>query len=310
MDADDLELFRTAVIGTIAGRSGSALDSALAELGWLDAFDDDPRAAISVLFEAQGEACTASSSLARLMAHVLGHDGVLLLPSISSSDPPGLIDGTSIIVRGTSPTAGADRLVVVVADSSISRAVTTTADRFDFHRIGGLDPDLGLFEVSGTIASDDAVEAEWTAAVDLGRIALAHELTGVAAAMLELARTHALEREQFGQPIAGFQAVKHRLADTLIAIETARAAVDLAWDDRSSTTAAMAKAVAGRSARTAMKHCQQVLAGIGFTIEHPLHRYVRRVVSLDLTLGSSQTLTSRLGAEIIADGDLPPMLAL
>ncbi len=72
----------------------------------------------------------------------------------------------------------------------------------------------------------------------------------------------------------------------------------------------MAKAVAGRQARTTARHCQQVLAGIGFTIEHPLHRYVRRTLVLDALLGSAASLTTSLGTELIDDRQLPPLLPL
>ena len=73
---------------------------------------------------------------------------------------------------------------------------------------------------------------------------------------------------------------------------------------------AMAKASAGRSARTAARHCQQVLAGIGFTTEHPLHRSVRRVLVLDGLFGSARTLTAALGEDLLATRQLPPLLPL
>ena len=113
-----------------------------------------------------------------------------------------------------------------------------------------------------------------------------------------------------GIPISQFQAVRHRLAEALIAIETAQAALGAAWDDRSPTTAAMAKALAGRGARTATRHCQQVLAGIGFTTEHPFHGYVRRVLVLDEVLGSARTLTRKLGDDLLRTGQLPALLPL
>jgi alkylation response protein AidB-like acyl-CoA dehydrogenase len=72
----------------------------------------------------------------------------------------------------------------------------------------------------------------------------------------------------------------------------------------------VAKAVAGRSARTAARHCQQVLAGIGFTTEHPLHRYVRRVVVLDRLLGDARSLTRSLGDDLVERGSLPSILPL
>ena len=112
--------------------------------------------------------------------------------------------------------------------------------------------------------------------------------------MLELAREHALERIQFGRPIARFQAVRHRLAETLVAIEAADAAarrrlVRPLADQRPRWR----RRIAGRGARTAARHCQQVLAGIGFTTEHPLHRYVRRVLVLEQLFGTTRALTPR-----------------
>ena len=134
-----------------------------------------------------------------------------------------------------------------------------------------------------------------------------HELVGAARAMLELARAHALDRIQFGQPIGRFQAVRHRLADTLVAVEAADAALDAAWEDPSPPAAAMAKALAGRGARTAARHAQQVLAGIGFTTEHDLHRYVRRVLVLDQLVGAGRALTTDLGHQLLASRQLPPL---
>jgi alkylation response protein AidB-like acyl-CoA dehydrogenase len=141
-------------------------------------------------------------------------------------------------------------------------------------------------------------------------MAVGHELIGASRTMLELARVHALERVQFGRPIAGFQAVRHRLADSLVAIESAEALLGGSWEDRSPATAAMAKATAGRAARTTARHCQQVLAGIGFTTEHDLHRDVRRILALDELFGSSRGLTAAVGSDILATRRLPPLLPL
>jgi alkylation response protein AidB-like acyl-CoA dehydrogenase len=128
--------------------------------------------------------------------------------------------------------------------------------------------------------------------------------------MLALARQHALERIQFGRPIATFQAVRHRLAEAFVAIESADAALAAAWDDRTPFAACVAKAVAGRSARTVARHCQQVLAGIGFTTEHDLHLYVRRAIVLDRLLGDARSLTRRLGQDLLARRSLPSILPL
>ena len=67
---------------------------------------------------------------------------------------------------------------------------------------------------------------------------------------------------------------------------------------------------AGRGALTAARHCQQVLAGIGFTTEHPLHHHTRRARVLDQLLGDTRTLTRRLGDDLVATRTLPALLPL
>lgn len=142
------------------------------------------------------------------------------------------------------------------------------------------------------------------------RLAVGWWLVGASRAMLTLARQHALDRVQFGRPIAGFQAVRHRLAETLVAIEGAEATLSLPGADNPDLTALLAKAAAGKAALTAAKHCQQVLGGIGFTAEHDLHHHVKRVLVLDGLLGSSRELTRRAGAGLRARGSAPRLAQL
>jgi alkylation response protein AidB-like acyl-CoA dehydrogenase len=179
--------------------------------------------------------------------------------------------------------------------------------------VSGMDPSLGLVEVEGEYTAGDREDLSpdaWTDAVAVSQLALSHELIGGARAMLALARDHAVERIQFGQPIAQFQAVRHRLADTYVAIESAEAAVDAAWDDGSALAAAIAKAVAGRNARLAARHCQQVLAGIGFTAEHAFHGYLRRVLVLEQLFGDARSLTVTVGEDLLRTRQVPPLLPL
>jgi hypothetical protein len=135
-------------------------------------------------------------------------------------------------------------------------------------------------------------------------------LVGSARAMLSLARQHALDRVQFGRPIASFQAVRHRLAETLVAIEGAEATLVLPAEDSPDLGAMLAKAAAGKAALTAARHCQQVLGGIGFTAEHDLHRHVKRALVLDGLLGSSKELTRKAGAGLRARGSVPRLAQL
>ncbi|CAN5624686.1 acyl-CoA dehydrogenase family protein [soil metagenome] len=142
------------------------------------------------------------------------------------------------------------------------------------------------------------------------RRALGWWLIGASRAMLSLARQHALDRVQFGKPIASFQAVRHRLAETLVAIEGAEAALELPSEDNPDLTALLAKAAAGKAALLTAKNCQQVLGGIGFTEEHALHHHVKRVLVLDGLLGSSRELTRRAGAGLRARGSVPRLAQL
>jgi len=71
-----------------------------------------------------------------------------------------------------------------------------------------------------------------------------------------------------------------------------------------------AKSLAGRGASAAARHAQQVLAGIGFTAEHPSHRSYRRVLLLDQLFGSAHTLTVELGDQLLRSRQLPVLMPL
>ncbi len=300
--------------------AGRALDLSLDELGWHQALTVDPRTAVSLLFEIQGAVNTSSSALGSVLGYALGVEpsptAGIILPAAGQWRAPGEIGPAGFSVRGLGPVALVESptAVIVTGSAGSLRAVEVSTANLTLRPVRGLDPDAGLVEVTGRGvpfgAGRDVPTEQWAEAMALGRLALGHELVGAARAILELARTHAMERIQFGRPIGTFQAVRHRLADTLVAIEAADASLDAAWEERTSEAAAMAKALAGRGARVAARHCQQVLAGIGFTTEHQLHRYVRRVVVLDQLLGAGKTLTRELGAELIVTRQLPDLLPL
>lgn len=324
MDADERELFTTTLQQVTAATTEAALDAALDDLGWREALLTDPRTAVSLLFELQGAAGATSSALDAVVLQSLGlaleddlaPDVGVVLPPLGRIDPPGSVAGEGVAVDGLALAGltGRDRAVVVAGAGEGSVAAVVDTAGLELRTVHGLDPRLGIIEVTGTHLSatmrSEAPPAAWPAAVAAGQRALAHELVGASRTMLGLAREHALERIQFGRPIGMFQAVRHRLAEAYVAIEAADAALTAAWDDGTPFTAAMAKAVAGRSARTVSRHSQQVLAGIGFTTEHDLHLYVRRVIVLDRLLGDSRSLTRRLGEDLLASRSLPSILPL
>jgi hypothetical protein len=320
MDSVDLELFEQSLAHATSDYSGHALDAALEELGWPDALAIEPPAAISTLFPLQGANNSTSSALDHVVLHSLGlHPpparGVVL-PAIGQWDPPGTLSSDGLQVNGLASGAlrGLEFAVVVAATERGPTALAVPSASLTVARVDGVDPNYGLSLVTGedirTYTELEPAPADWTSAVAFARLALAHELVGASRKMLELAREHAVERMQFGRPISSFQAIRHRLADTLVAIEMAEALLDAAWLDVTPNSAAMAKAVAGRQARVTGRQCQQVLAGIGFTTEHPLHLFVRRTLVLDGLFGTAASVTKALGEEMIRVASLPPLLPL
>ncbi len=297
MEAEERGLFEATLRRACASADGAALDRALDQLGWADALAADPRTAIATLFEQVGTANTVTSALDRVVGVALGvtigPSAGVVLPALGRTDPPGRLVGDGLLVGGMASASLADTASAwMVADSDDGpRVVEVATADLTLRAVRGVDPRSGLIEVSGDGVAPTAPgrpeAADWPRAVALAQLATAHELVGASRAMLELARAHALGRIQFGRPIADFQAVRHRLADTLVAVEATDALLDSAWDEGTPTAAASAKALAGRSAKTAARHCQQVLAGIGFTTEHDFHHYVRRVLVLDQRFGAS-----------------------
>jgi alkylation response protein AidB-like acyl-CoA dehydrogenase len=119
------------------------------------------------------------------------------------------------------------------------------------------------------------------------RAAAAAEALGIAQRALDLGVEHAKTRTQFGKPIGTYQAVSHPLAQTYTDVELARSLVYwAAWcvaenDGRAPLAAAAAKAFATEAAVVACERSIQVHAGIGFTWEHPLHRFYKRAQWLE-----------------------------
>jgi alkylation response protein AidB-like acyl-CoA dehydrogenase len=129
---------------------------------------------------------------------------------------------------------------------------------------------------------------------DIARAMFAAEAAGLAAETTEQAAGYAKVREQFGRPIATFQAVKHHCANMLVAAELGTAA---AWDagraglgggDQLSFTAAIAAALAIPAAVANASLNIQVHGGIGFTWEHDAHLYVRRAAAIAAVLDTEQ----------------------
>ncbi len=135
---------------------------------------------------------------------------------------------------------------------------------------------------------------------ELAATLAAAEAAGVARRTLTIAVEYAKVREQFGQPIGGFQAIKHLCAEMLCRAEAAEA---LAWDAAAGQhplSVASAAVVALDAAVANAEDCVQVLGGIGFTWEHDAHLYLRRAVALRQWLGGSGPWRRRAAALALA----------
>ncbi len=135
--------------------------------------------------------------------------------------------------------------------------------------------------------------------------ALALEAVGIAQRALELGVEYVSEREQFGKRIGTYQAVSHPLADTYVETELARSlAYWAAWcvsehEDGAPTAAAAAKAFCAETAVAACERSIQVHGGIGFTWEHPLHRYYKRAQWLDAFGGHAAVQRAVVAAALL-----------
>lgn len=160
--------------------------------------------------------------------------------------------------------------------------------------------------------SDGALLLEQT--LQLGAIALACEQTGSAQQCLDLTLAYLSERQQFGRPIASFQAIKHRCADLMLAIESARSAcyyaacvarevLDPAGDRAIADELGEASAVAKIHASEAFMHCAaesiQLHGGVGFTWEYDPHLYFKRARAGEQLLGTPAQHRERLAHLIL-----------
>ena len=135
---------------------------------------------------------------------------------------------------------------------------------------------------------------------------LALEAVGIAAKALELGVEYASTREQFGRKIGVYQAVSHPLVDIYVETELSRSlAYWAAWsvsegEEQAPVAAAAAKAYASDAAVAACERSIQVHGGIGFTWEHDLHLYLRRISGNEAVLGTSTYHRTRIADLILA----------
>jgi len=153
--------------------------------------------------------------------------------------------------------------------------------------------------------SPDASGESLLRALEESTALLCAEMAGGMEKVLETAVDYANERYQFGRPIGSFQAIKHKCADMLLEVESAKSAAYYGlWcasemNDELPSVASLAKAYCSEAYFHATAENIQIHGGIGFTWEHPAHLYFKRAKSSELMFGDPtyhrEQLAQRIG---------------
>ena len=228
---------------------------------------------------------------------------------------PRIVDGDAVLVPALPDVdpypahlRGAD-LVLVGRGDSLWALPPEQLDLVDQPTVDGARPTTTCHVPDGVAPTMDgpAVAEALARAAARGATASAAVLVGAGHAMIAQAVAHASQREQFGQPIGTFQAVKHHLASALVDVQFAlplveRAAHTIATGgDDAAAHAAAAKAFAGEAADTAARHALQVHGAIGYTWECDLHLWMKRVWSLGAAWGDGERQWQQVERALLQD---------
>ncbi len=182
-------------------------------------------------------------------------------------------------------------VVIGVEDGSLSRWTDVTS-----HAATSMDPTRRLARVE---AGDTSRIGNDPRLADTAAILLAAEQIGAAARCLDLTVAYTKDRVQFGRPIGSFQALKHRMADLYVKVQTARAVVDDAVADPTPTSAALARIAASEAFSAVAAEAVQMHGGIAITWEHDIQLYFKRAHGSAQLLGPPREHLRRLEAEVL-----------
>ena len=186
---------------------------------------------------------------------------------------------------------GAIADVVVAADGkTLTRWTTFTANPVDT---------MDLTRPLARIAPQDTTDIGADPGLaDTAAILVAAEQIGAATKCLDLTVDYTKDRVQFGRPIGSFQALKHRMADLYVAVQSARAVVDAAVAEPSATSAALARVAASEAFSKVAAEAVQMHGGIAITWEHDIQLYFKRAHASAQLLGPPQEHLRRLESEV------------
>jgi len=181
--------------------------------------------------------------------------------------------------------------VVVAADGTrLTRWTTVTA-----HRVDTMDLTRRLARVEPKDTADIGADP---GLADTAAILLAAEQIGAATKCLDLTVEYTKDRVQFGRPIGSFQALKHRMADLYVAVQSARAVVNDAIAEPSQTSAALARVAASEAFSKVAAEAVQMHGGIAITWEHDIQLYFKRAHGSAQLLGPPREHLRRLESDV------------
>jgi alkylation response protein AidB-like acyl-CoA dehydrogenase len=181
--------------------------------------------------------------------------------------------------------------IVIATDGQQLKRFT----KFTAHRVDAMDVTRRLARIE---PEDDTDIGADPGVADTAAILLAAEQIGAAARCLDLTVAYTKDRVQFGRPIGSFQALKHRMADLYVAVQSARAVVNDAIAEPSSTSAALARFSASEAFSKVSGEAVQMHGGIAITWEHDIQLYFKRAHSSAQLLGPPREHLRRLESEV------------
>ena len=169
-------------------------------------------------------------------------------------------------------------------------------------RRASVDGSRRLFEVR---ADGDVLDLDLVVVAERAALAAAAQLMGLAQHMIETSVAYVAQREQFGNPVGSFQAVKHPLADAALRVEFARPCIHrAAWvmaneQPEGQVAVSLAKAQASDAALLAARKALQVHGAIGYTVEYDLHMWMKRAWALAAAWGDAAWHRARVKDAIL-----------
>ena len=182
--------------------------------------------------------------------------------------------------------------IVIAADGQQLKRLT----QFTAHPAKTMDPTRRLARIESQDGTDLGADP---GLADTAAILLAAEQIGAAARCLDLTVAYTKDRVQFGRPIGSFQALKHRMADLYVAVQSARAVVNDAIAEPSATSAALARFSASEAFSTVAGEAVQMHGGIAITWEHDIQLYFKRAHGSAQLLGPPREQLRRLESEVL-----------